>query len=239
MTDEANTSPAVPLIHSRIIAIMRAVGPIAKDSNNAQQNYKFRGIDAVYNKCHPHFAEHGVFSTSEIIESTHTAERDKNDKPVNRAILKMRFTYYAEDGSSVFTEVVGEGMDYGGDKASNKAMSAADKYALLQLLKIPTAMVDSDKDRHDPPQADDSKPTVPPRADRAPLDMWRKMTKSFDEWVIATGATPNANLFREFATKHTSIAAKDALSSASWSQSDVVKCQYEIDREVNKLRTTG
>ncbi len=239
MTDDANTSPAVPLIHSRIIAIMRAVGPIAKDSNNVQQNYKFRGIDAVYNKCHPHFAEHGVFSTSEILESTHTTERDKNDKPVNRAILKMRFTYYAEDGSNVFTEVVGEGMDYGGDKASNKAMSAADKYALLQLLKIPTAMVDSDKDRHDPPQADDSKPTVPPRADRAPLDMWRKMTKSFDEWVIATGATPNANLFREFATKHTSIAAKDALSSASWSQSDVVKCQYEIDREVNKLRTTS
>ena len=239
MTDEANTSPAVPLIHGRIIAIMRAVGPIAKDSTNTQQNYKFRGIDAIYNKCHPIFAEHGVFSTSEILESTHTTELDKNSKPVNRAILKMRFTYYTEDGSNVFTEVVGEGMDYGGDKASNKAMSAADKYALLQLLKIPTAMIDSDKDRHEQPDKDPNKPSVAPRGDRPSPGQWKAMTQSFDEWMRNTGVAPSATLFSEFATKHTGLSPKDALSGAAWTKAEVEKCQYEIDREVNKLRTTS
>src|SRR6266853_1596433 len=33
---------------------------IAKDSTNAQQNYKFRGIDAVYNALAPLLAKHGL-----------------------------------------------------------------------------------------------------------------------------------------------------------------------------------
>lgn len=241
MTDDEPTTPpptpAVPLIHARIIAIMRAVGPIAKDSQNTQQNYKFRGIDAVYNKCHPHFAEHGVFSTSEILESTHTTEQDKNGKPVNRTILKMRFTYFTEDGSSVFTEVVGEGMDYGGDKASNKAMSAADKYALLQLLKIPTAMIDSDKDRHDAPDADRSKPVIPPRADRVPPEQWGQMLKSWQGWMRSIGIEPTPKLFADFATRLTDIPRAEIGSGKAWTVEQTVRCQTEIDVEVNKLRT--
>lgn len=133
-------------IHAAIIKIMRAVGPIAKDQRNQQQNYNFRGIEQVYNACHPHFAEAGVYSTSEVLEAEHRQDKNKGGKDYVHAILKMRFTFWAEDGSHVFTEVIGEGIDYGGDKASNKAMSTADKYAILQLLKIPTATVDSDRD---------------------------------------------------------------------------------------------
>jgi hypothetical protein len=145
-----STDTAPGKIHAAIIAIMRAVAPIAKDQRNTQQNYNFRGIDQVYNAVHPHFAEHGVYSTSEVLKADHRVEprKDKSgrDQNVIHAILTMRFTFWAEDGSHVPTEVVGEGIDYGGDKASNKAMSVADKYAILQLLKIPTAAVDSDRD---------------------------------------------------------------------------------------------
>jgi hypothetical protein len=49
----------------------------------------------------------------------------------------MQFHFYCIDGSNVSTTVIGEAMD-SGDKATNKAMSIALKYALLQALLIPT-----------------------------------------------------------------------------------------------------
>ncbi len=54
-----------------------------------------------------------------------------------RVVLTVRFRAFAQDGSSVETTAIGEGIDYG-DKAYNKAMSVAHKYALLQLFCIPT-----------------------------------------------------------------------------------------------------
>lgn len=174
---------------------MRAVGPIAKDSKNSQQNYSFRGIDAVYNACHPHFAENGVYSTSEIVDAKHGSSEVSTGggkKMLHHAILKMRYTFWAEDGSNVSTEVVGEGMDYGGDKASNKAMSTADKYALLQLLKIPTAMVDSDRTPHENPEHDPTLPQQASRQDRVGggqlkglVNEWKKQNSglSLEDWA--------------------------------------------------------
>jgi len=143
MSDGTLTA-AVPRIHNAIVEIMRAVGPVAKSQNNKQQGFNYRGIDQVYNAVHPHFAEQGVYSTSTILDAKHIDGKNAAGKAYVHAILRMRFTFWAGDGSSVATEVIGEGIDYGGDKASNKAMSVADKYAILQLLKIPTAMVDAD-----------------------------------------------------------------------------------------------
>jgi hypothetical protein len=58
----------------------------------------------------------------------------------------MRYLFVTTDGSSLEAVVYGEAMD-SGDKATNKAMSAAHKYALLQTFLIPTEDVeDSDAD---------------------------------------------------------------------------------------------
>lgn len=58
----------------------------------------------------------------------------------------MKFTAYAEDGSSVSSVTIGEAMD-SGDKSMNKAMSTAYKYALMQIFCIPTAD-DKDTETH-------------------------------------------------------------------------------------------
>lgn len=243
--ENATTNKPVAKIHQAIIAIMRAVGPIAKDSQNTQQNYRFRGIDAVYNACHPHFAEHGVFSTSEIVENVHTTEPDKNGKPVNRAILKIRFTYFAEDGSHVSTEVVGEGMDYGGDKASNKAMSVADKYALLQLLKIPVAMVDPD--RSDPPVRNPGRRSEPKVAPRDSREKQQPILDRFvavkDRWKIAQiqdGGFAEPQDWQQFVCASCEgIDPKNCLIPAAWKESelDAVDAQVvAIERRVMKKR---
>ena len=53
------------------------------------------------------------------------------------SICRIKYTFYAEDGSNVSAVVIGEGMD-SGDKATNKAMSIAFKYACFQVFCIPT-----------------------------------------------------------------------------------------------------
>lgn len=73
--------------------------------------------------------------------------------------------FYAKDGSSVVCTTVGEAMD-SGDKASNKAMSAALKYALTETYMIPT--YEADRDTEDAsPERGPSRPAgnhTPPQA---------------------------------------------------------------------------
>ena len=143
-------------IYGLIGPAMKKVGAIGKDSVNEQQKYKFRGIDAVYNALNPVMSELGLFICPEILD--HRREERKTVKTYNNqqtetilkySILTIKYTVYAPDGSNVSCVVVGEGMD-SGDKASNKAMSVAMKYAMFQLLMIPTEeMVDPDRETHE------------------------------------------------------------------------------------------
>lgn len=136
-------------IYQAMAAIMAEIPAIGKDSENKGQSFKYRGIDAVYNALHPLLAKHGVFVTGEVVE----VEREERTNSKNTILMfskiKMRYHFHSEDGSSVAAEAYGEGMD-AGDKASNKAMAVAHKYALLQAFCIPTEdMPDPDAESHE------------------------------------------------------------------------------------------
>lgn len=218
-------------IYPALVAIMRAIGPIAKSETNNSQKYNFRGVDAVYNACHPHLAEHGVFSTSCVVKATHTqvgTTTKGGDKTLNHAILHMRFTYWAEDGSSVSTEVVGEGMDYGGDKASNKAMSVADKYALLQLLKIPTATIDPDRTPHERPTTKAGAPSQKPRAERVPANAIKDLSKRYKK-IFPDSTFP---AWCEFVLKVTNRTDFNPRMPEEWELEDVTSVTIALDQEV-------
>src|ERR1035437_1560949 len=108
--------------------IMAEVGSISKDRKNVIQNYRFRGIDDVYFAMQPVLSKHGVFYTSEVLENLREERQTKAGGNLLYSILKMKFTFYADDGSNISCVTVGEAMD-SSDKASNKAMSSALKYA--------------------------------------------------------------------------------------------------------------
>lgn len=144
------------MIYGLIGQAMRKIGAIGKTSENTQQKYKFRGIDAVYNALNPVMSELGLFVCPEILD--HRREERISEKTYNGqtsqtvlkySILTIKYTLFAPDGSNVSCVVVGEGMD-SGDKASNKAMSVALKYACFQLFMIPTEeMIDPDSETHE------------------------------------------------------------------------------------------
>lgn len=122
------------------------IGAIGKDKRNLQQGFNYRGIDQVYNALNPVLAELGIFFVPEVLDMRREERVNKNGTVLTYTILKMKYTAFAPDGSSVEMTVMGEGMDTG-DKGCNKAMSVAMKYAMFELFCIPTEeMKDPDAD---------------------------------------------------------------------------------------------
>lgn len=148
-TDLEQGSTDKGLIYKKIALIMAEVGSIGKTNRNKQQGYSFRGIDDVYASLQKLMAKHGVFSVPYVVSDNSEERKSKNGATLIYRILTIMYTFYAEDGSNVTSQVIGEGMD-SGDKASNKAMAVADKYACCQVFKIPTSEPkDPEVDSHD------------------------------------------------------------------------------------------
>lgn len=145
-------------IYQSIAAIMGEGYAVAKDKKNTQQGFKYRGIDDVMNTFYPLLSKYKVFCVPEVLERSREERETKNGTGLLYSILKVKYTFYAEDGSNVSAVVIGEGMD-SGDKASNKAMAVAMKYAMFQVFCIPTEEM-SDPDAETPPESKPKRQTV-------------------------------------------------------------------------------
>lgn len=111
---------------------------IAKDKSNVQQNYKFRGIDDVYNALSPILAECGLCILPTVLERDVVERTTKSGGALFYVTVKVRFDFVSSHDNSKHEVVMfGEAMD-SGDKATNKALSAAYKYACMQTFAIPT-----------------------------------------------------------------------------------------------------
>ena len=127
-------------VYEKIAAItaeLSKVG-ISKDSKNQSQGYKFRGIDQVYGALSPLLSKHGLCILPRVTDRQVIERQNRQGTALFYVTLTVEFDFVAaEDGSKHTVITVGEAMD-SGDKASNKAMSAAYKYAAFQAFCIPT-----------------------------------------------------------------------------------------------------
>ena len=121
---------------------------ISKDRINSQgSGYKFRGIDDVYNAISPLLAKHGLCILPRMLNRECTDRMSAKGGNLFYVVVEAEFDFVsAEDGSKHTVKTFGEAMD-SGDKATNKAMSAAYKYAAFQAFAIPTEG-DNDADAH-------------------------------------------------------------------------------------------
>lgn len=111
---------------------------ITKDRRNQQQGYNFRGIDDVYNALSPILARHGLCVLPRILTRDCVERQTAKGGTLFYVTVEAEFDFVAsEDGSKHTVRTFGEAMD-SGDKATNKAMSAAYKYAAFQAFAIPT-----------------------------------------------------------------------------------------------------
>ena len=132
--------PVVPHVYTAIAEVMATISKegISKDRSNEQQGYKFRGIDDVYNALAPILADSKLCILPYVKSRAVTERTTQRGGVLFYVTVDVDFSLVsAVDGSSHVISVVGEAMD-SGDKATNKAMSAAYKYACMQAFCIPT-----------------------------------------------------------------------------------------------------
>ena len=129
-----------PAVYQAIAAVMKdmAAEGIGKVRKNQQQNYNFRGIDDVYNALAPILARHQLCMLPRVLSREVVERQTKSGGALFYTVVDAEFDLVsAVDGSTHTIRTVGEAMD-SADKSSNKAMSAAYKYAAMQAFCIPT-----------------------------------------------------------------------------------------------------
>jgi hypothetical protein len=146
---------------------MREVGAIAKGRKNAQQGYSFRGIDDAYQAFQPVFAKLGVFVVPTVLNVAREERQTKSGGVLIYTTLTVKHTFFADDASFFECVTVGEAMD-SGDKSSNKAMSAAMKYALLEVFCVPTEGDNVTENNSPEPLPKQSKPASKPAEPQKP-----------------------------------------------------------------------
>ena len=128
------------LVYKAITAVMAEMAKegISKDRRNQQQGYSFRGIDDVYNALSPIMAKHGLCMLPRMLSREMTERVTAKGSTLFYTVVEAEFDLVAaEDGSMHTIRAYGEAMD-SADKSTNKAMSAAYKYAAMQAFCIPT-----------------------------------------------------------------------------------------------------
>ena len=133
-------------IFQKMEAITNELGFVAKNLNVAvskKNSYKATGEVDVLEAVKPLENKYGVYSYAidrEIIESdTLTQNTQYGEKTSLFLRMKVTYRFVNTDNPQDYIETISfaEGID-SGDKASGKAMTYADKYALMKAYKIST-----------------------------------------------------------------------------------------------------
>lgn len=172
-----------PTVFEALSAVMDDVQAVKKGDRNTQQNYNFRGIDAVVNAVGPVLRKHGVIAVPHSTDAHYRDVQTSTGKPSRECTVKVTYRFYGPAGDYLDVEVPGEAMDFG-DKGAPKAMSVAYRIALLQALCIPTD--DPEPDAQSYQREVDIEATR--RADRKSAEQVRAETDPFQTPVTTDAA---------------------------------------------------
>ena len=141
-------------IHTAMVAIAKEIASegIGKTRKNQQQHYNFRGVDEVMNAFAPILSKHNVFVRPSFSNRSMLERETKSGGALFYVTLEGTFTFTHEDASDIVVgPFFGEAMD-SADKATNKAMAVAFKYAMFQTFCVPLEGVtggDADAQTHE------------------------------------------------------------------------------------------
>lgn len=185
---------------------------ITKDQENTFDHYKFRGIDDIYNALAPLLAKHQLCILPRMLSRTCDERQSQKGGALFYVTVDAEFDFVsAQDMSKHTVKVFGEAMDRA-DKATNKAMSAAYKYACFQTFCIPTeGDNDADVTTPDPVAKIPVKPPAPKPATQKPIkkQLYDKMVadglsesdaKEFFVWMNISDDTGIKNAIKNYAT---------------------------------------
>lgn len=177
----ATPAPTAPHVYQAIADVMGhlATDGIGKNNKNQQQGFKFRGIDDVYNALARTLADNKLCVLPRITSRELTERQTKSGGVLFSVVVTAEFDFVsAIDGSKhTVGPFPGEAMD-SGDKATNKAMSAAYKYMAIETFCIPTeGDNDADATTHEVAPAPRQEPQRPSAHAARKTDMWPRFVE--------------------------------------------------------------
>lgn len=165
-------------IYQKMADITNELGTVAKNLNvsvNKTASYKAVSEVDILNAVKPLEYKHGVYSypheTNIINQEIVTTKTQYGEKDNYFIRLERIYRFVNIEDKNDFIEVksYGDGIDTG-DKATGKAMTYADKYALMKAYKISTGD-DPDKDASEEAPKHQSKPQPISKATDKQLEM--------------------------------------------------------------------
>lgn len=148
MKDEAPPTFTAPLpwsqrglgVYQGISMVMSDLGTdgIPKDKQTTQGgSFRYRGVDQVYAALNPLLVKHNLVLLPRYRNRRVEERRSSNGNALFNVTVEAEFDVVCTtDGSKVTISTIGEAFD-SGDKATNKAMAVAFKYAAFILFCIP------------------------------------------------------------------------------------------------------
>lgn len=137
----------------KLAKVMKEVKYVEKRGYNSFNKYKYATETDVAEKVREILAEQDVLMIPNM--KSHSVREHTNRKGNTEYIVtaEVEFTFYdGESGETLSFTVYGEGQD-SGDKATYKAITGAQKYALMKAFMIPTG--------DDPEEAEQEKNNEP------------------------------------------------------------------------------
>jgi len=114
-----------------VIAVMGEMESLPKDGVNSFQNYAYTTEAMVANTIRPLLVKNGLALIPHNISVTDAQPAGK----FNKSVISATYLLLHKSGESLTVTVPGEGMD-SLDKSTTKALTAAFKYALLQMFCV-------------------------------------------------------------------------------------------------------
>ena len=146
--EETKEAPKTPKnVIEALLLVKRQIDAlgVGKDKKTeAGPKYAYRSVDDVINAIEPMLTKAGVITSisyhdvaAEDVSIVNQRGESRNARRI-ACLQRVKFSHSNDDGviTTLDTEAIGEGLD-SGDKAANKAMSIAYKYALGLSLPIP------------------------------------------------------------------------------------------------------
>lgn len=122
----------------KLTEVMNQVQYIQKKGFNNFNKYKYATESDVQEKVREVLAEQNVIMLPDVVEHTTREHTNRKGNIEYIATVKVNFTFIDGDtGEQLNIHSVGEGQD-AGDKAVYKAITGAQKYALMKAFMIPT-----------------------------------------------------------------------------------------------------
>lgn len=171
---------------SKLAEVMKRVKYIRKAGFNDFHRYTYATEADVNEHVREVLAELNVVMIPNV--KSHSVREHVNAKGKTEYIVTVgvEFTFYDGDSGETITFMTyGEGQD-AGDKGTYKAITGAQKYALMKAFMIPTGddpESDSGVDRRNAQHEDYEEPSEPPASLKAKYEAGKGSMEGFEEWV--------------------------------------------------------